>query len=72
MKVTGSRTPKIREQERKSAKTLRVAEAVLAGVRGCSEDWDRRRTAATDDTDRKWTAGVELARGTVATSPVAP
>src|ERR1700720_2594208 len=52
MKVTGSRTPKIREQERKAAKRWRSRGAVHGGS-GMSGDWDHRGTAATGERDRR-------------------
>jgi len=58
MKVTGSRTPKIREQERKTEKTLGIAGAVFAGVRGCSRgsgpQMDRRSGRNGPQMDRSW------------------
>jgi hypothetical protein len=52
MKATGSRTPKIREQERKAAKTLGIAGRYSRGFGDVREDWDRRGTAAAGETDR--------------------
>ena len=41
-----SRTPKIREQSRKTATALGIAEAVFAEFGDVRGDWDRRRAVA--------------------------